>query len=118
MGCHQSPESQSDTLMRSSLKTCATTGVSSPCQLGSGGAGSIGTAGHGGSAESSGSAGASSADGGGRVGGTCKGGVSSGLAGGAPALMPGVWKDISPPGVPYGQNGTIALGVAVDPCNP
>src|SRR5438034_1274863 len=64
------------------------------------------------------SAGASPADGGGRVGGTCKGGVSGGLAGGAPALTPGIWKDISPPGVPYGQNGTIALGVAVDPCNP
>ena len=80
--------------------------------------GSNAAAGHGGAAGASGSGGGSVADGGGRVSGTCKGGVSSGLAGGAPALTPGLWKDISPPGVPYGQNGTIALGIAVDPCNP
>ena len=41
MGCHQSPVSHSDTLIRSSLNACATTGVSSPCQLGSGGAGPL-----------------------------------------------------------------------------
>jgi photosystem II stability/assembly factor-like uncharacterized protein len=58
----------------------------------SGAAGSPGVAGHGGAAGSPGSAGT--------------------------ALTPGLWKDISPPGVPYGQDGTIALGVAVDPCNP
>src|SRR5450432_1204599 len=80
--------------------------------------GSNAAAGHGGAAGASGSGGGSVADGGGRVSGTCKGGLSSGLAGGAPAFTPGLWKDISPPGVPYGQNGTIDLGIAVDPCNP
>ena len=91
-----------------------------PSSNGGGGGSIIGGSGSGtgGTANAGGSGGSVVVDGGGRVGGKCKGGASNGLAGGAPALTPGVWKDISPPGVPYGQDGTIALGVAVDPCNP
>jgi hypothetical protein len=65
-----------------------------------------------------GGTGNSAIDGGARAGGTCERGMSMALAGGAPALVAGTWKDISPPGIPFGQNGTIALGVALDPCNP
>src|SRR4051794_39606066 len=71
-----------------------------------GAAGSAGAIAHGDAAGSSGTGGSSAADGGSRFGGKCKGAASNGLAGGAPALTPGVWKDISPPGVPYGQDGT------------
>ena len=36
----------------------------------------------------------------------------------APALEPGVWKNITPPGIPLGAAETaIGQGIAIDPCN-
>ena len=96
---------------------------------GSAGAGPIGTgSGTGGAGGSTGSGGAGKGGAGGMGGtamvGTDAGAVSSkcttpkgpGLPAGAPALTPGTWKDISPPGWPFGA--AFTQGITVDPCNP
>jgi hypothetical protein len=48
----------------------------------------------------------------------CSDPVMTGRPDGAPELSPDTWTNISPPDIPYGDNGTIALGIAVDPCHP
>ncbi len=47
----------------------------------------------------------------------CGAPASPGLPAGAPALEPGVWTDISPPGIPFGMD-TFTQGLAIDPCDP
>jgi hypothetical protein len=49
---------------------------------------------------------------------TAPGGAKIDLPAGAPALQPGVWKDITPPGITKGSPQTmIAQGITIDPCN-
>jgi hypothetical protein len=49
--------------------------------------------------------------------GTCT--PQPGLPGNAPVLQPGVWTNISPAGVPFGQSPfTFTNAIGVDPCNP
>jgi photosystem II stability/assembly factor-like uncharacterized protein len=70
-----------------------------------------GSAGHGGSTFMRGDAGASLKC-------TAPGGAKVDLPAGAPALQPGVWKDITPPGIAKGSPQTmIAQGITIDPCN-
>ena len=57
------------------------------------------------------------ADGGPFVAPTCAKGKST-LPAGAPTLVPGTWKNISPPGVPFDANATaFTQGMTIDPCN-
>ena len=49
----------------------------------------------------------------------CK--ATGSLGDGAPALTVGMWVNISPPGVPFGDNNgspTFTQGIAIDPCDP
>jgi len=79
-----------------------------------------------------GTGGAKSADGGAGTGGSLMPGADAGpfvaptctkgnstLPAGAPTLVPGTWKNISPPGVPFDANATaFTQGMTIDPCNP
>lgn len=47
----------------------------------------------------------------------CHDPAAAGLPDDAPALVPGVWTNISPPDVPFG-NDTFTQGLAIDPCDP
>jgi photosystem II stability/assembly factor-like uncharacterized protein len=49
---------------------------------------------------------------------SCSDPMPPALPSSAPALSSTAWTNISPKGPPYGDNGTIALGIAVDPCDP
>ena len=66
-----------------------------------------------------GKGGGMSSDAGPFVGPTCANGNPK-LPAGAPALTPGVWKDISPKGPKYGwgSENVFVQGMAIDPCNP
>jgi hypothetical protein len=89
-------------------------------QMGSGGSGVTGTGGHAGTA-SMGGAGLSMMGGDGGKGLPtlkCSTAVNSALPATAPALEPGVWKNITPPGIPLGNaQDVIGQGFAIDPCN-
>jgi hypothetical protein len=85
--------------------------------------GSGGNSAAGGTFAAGGFAGKSGASGGGSSGATtaseqCDTLPAPGLPADAPAFGAGTWTDISPPGVPFNDDGTIALGLAVDRCNP
>jgi hypothetical protein len=86
---------------------------------GTGGATSSGGAtGSGGAVGTGGSTGTGGGSGGGGVRQKCTGTVTTTLPGGAPSLTPGVWKDITPPGIPKGDaQYLIGQGFAIDPCN-
>ena len=48
----------------------------------------------------------------------CTGTINSDRPGTAPVLEPGVWKNITPPGIPLGDaQNVIGQGFAIDPCN-
>jgi hypothetical protein len=50
---------------------------------------------------------------------TCADGSSTALPASAPQLTPGMFVNISPPGVPFDSNATaITQGMTIDPCNP
>ena len=49
----------------------------------------------------------------------CADGASTELPATAPALTPGMFVNISPPGVPFDSNATaLTQGMTIDPCNP
>lgn len=48
---------------------------------------------------------------------TCADPAAPGLPDGAPALVPGEWTNLSPPGIPFGMD-TFTQGLAIDPCDP
>jgi hypothetical protein len=86
---------------------------SSGTSSGGGGLGSpdAGSAGHGGSTFMRGDAGASLKC-------SAPGGAKIDLPASAPVLQPGVWKEITPPGIEHGSPQTmIAQGITIDPCN-
>jgi len=113
--------------------TSGTAGASGSVTLGGAGSGggASSKAGGGGSAGSL-NAGGSAGKGGSGSGGTAGAGGSGGgftppacasastkLPANAPALTAGVWKNISPPGVPFNTtDGSFTQGMTTDPCNP
>jgi hypothetical protein len=110
-----------------SAAAAASTGGSVPSSLGGqGGSASAGDSSRGGAGGGAGAqAGSPKVDGGGapNVANTCGRAVAPGLPAGAPALTPGVWKNITPPAdiqccLGSGGNTYGVLMVTIDPCNP
>jgi hypothetical protein len=111
-----------------SSETAGSAGSQAATSGSGGSAGSGATVGAGGNSGAPGSGGASGGGGSivsgsdaGFVPPTCTSGKTA-LPAGAPVLTSGVWKNISPPGPPWGgnpgNNDAFTQGVSIDPCNP